>query len=76
MIDKDAKDRLRDAFTCSFIECDTNRDYRIVMQAMVEIFTALNLSADDVRYISSRADGNCAEVDDVIDQLIAIFEEQ
>ena len=75
MIDKDAKDRLRDAFACSFIECDTNRDYRIVMQAMVEIFTALNLSADDVRYISSSADGNCAEADDVIDQLIAIFEE-
>lgn len=76
MIDKDAKDRLRDAFACSFMECDTNRDYRIVMQAMVEIFMALNLSADDVRYISYRADGSCAEVDDVIDQLIAIFEEQ
>lgn len=76
MIDNDAKDRLRDAFACSFMECDTNRDYCIVMQVMVEIFTALNLSADDIRYISSRADGSCAEVDDVIDQLIAVFEEQ
>lgn len=76
MIDKDAKDRLRDAFACSFVECDTNRDYCIVMNAMVEIFTALNLSADDIRYISTIADGNCAEVDDVIDQLIAVFEEQ
>lgn len=76
MIDKDAKDRLRDAFACSFMECDTNRDYCIVMQVMVEIFTALNLSADDIRYISSRADGRCAEVGGVIDQLIAVFEEQ
>lgn len=76
MIDKDAKDRLGDAFACSFVECDTNRDYCIVMNAMVEIFTAMNLSADDVRYISSRAYGSCAEVDDVIDQLIAVFEEQ
>lgn len=76
MIDKDAKDRLRDAFACSLIECDTNRDYCIVLQVMVEIFTALNFSADDIRYISSRADGNCAEIDDVIDQLISIFEEQ
>lgn len=76
MIDKDAKDRLRDAFACSFVECDTNRDYCIVMNAMVEIFTALNLSADDIRYISTIADGSCAEVDGVIDQLIAVFEEQ
>lgn len=75
MIDKDAKDRLRDAFACSLIECDTDRDYCIVMQTMVEIFTALNLSADDIRYISSRADGSCKEVDDVIDQLIAAFDE-
>lgn len=76
MIDKDTKDRLRDAFACSFVECDTRRDYCILMNAMVEVFTALNLSADDIRYISTTADGNCAEVDDVIDQLIAIFEEQ
>lgn len=76
MIDKDAMDIMRDAFSCSFMGCDTKRDYCMVLQVMVEIFTALNFSADDVRYVSSLADGSCAEVDDVIDKLIAIFEEQ
>lgn len=76
MIDKDMKDRLRDAFACSFIGCVDEKEYRSVMNVMVEIFAAMNLTADDIRYISSRADGNCKEVDDIIDEMIVIFEEQ
>lgn len=76
MIDKDMKDRLRDAFSCSFMECVDEKEYRSVMNAMVEIFTAMNLTADDIRHIASLADGNCKEVDDIIDELITIFEEQ
>lgn len=76
MIDKDMKDRLRDAFACSFMECVDEKEYRSVMTAMVEIFTAMNLKADDIRHIASLADGNCKEVDDIIDELITIFEEQ
>lgn len=75
MIDKDMMDRLRDAFSCSFMECVDKKEYLAVMNSMVEIFTAMNLTAVDIRYISSMADGNCKEVDDIIDELITIFEE-
>ena len=74
MIAKDMKDRLRDAFACAFMECVDEKEYRSVMNAMVEIFAAMNLTADDIRYISSRAEGNCKEIDDIIDELVAIFE--
>ena len=76
MIDKDMKDRLRDAFNCSFMECSEQAQYMAVMSCMVEVFTALNLTADDISYISSTADGNCKEVDDIIDELVAIFEDE
>lgn len=75
MIDNEMKGRLRDAFYCSFLECTHSIEYRAVVNAMVEIFTAINLTADDIREISSRADGSCAEVDECIDELIKAFEE-
>lgn len=73
MIDIDMKNRLRDAFCCSFAECDSNRDHALVLNCMVEVLTAINLSQDDVRYITSKADGMYAELDDVIDNLIDAF---
>lgn len=75
MIDSYMKDRLRDAFDCSFSECDSERDHRMIISCMVEIFSAMNLSQDDVKYITSKADGKYCELDDAIDNLIDAFGE-
>ena len=75
MINQYEKEKMRDAFACSYAGITTEHQYAAVTQTFVEVFTALNYTQDDVKFATSRADGSCKEVDDCIDEIIAAFEE-
>lgn len=72
---EDLKQKLRDAVAGSFSSCLYQQEYRAVTSAVVEFLTALNITADEIKDLLSRADGMDAETDRCIDEIIEAFNE-
>lgn len=73
MIDKDLKQRLSEAVSCSFAPCLQLQEYRAVTSAVVEFLSALNLTHAEVVEVCAKADGMDADTDRCIDDIIEAF---
>lgn len=69
----DLKQRLRDAVAGSFAGCMLEQEYRAVTSAVVEFLTALDITADEIKDLLSRADGMDFDTDRCIDEIIEAF---
>lgn len=70
---QDLKQKLSDAVACSFAPCLHEQEYRAVTSAIVEFFTALNMTQEEVRDVLLRAEGMDVDTDRCIDEINDAF---
>lgn len=71
----DLKQRLSEAIAGLFAGCRCQIEYATATSAIVEIFSALNFTSDEIEEVTRRADGMDADTDRCIDKIIEAFEE-
>ena len=67
------KRKLTDAVACSLISCRNYGEYEAVKMCIVEFFSAICIPDEEAVDVLLNAAGNCAESDEIIDELVEEF---
>jgi hypothetical protein len=70
---QDDKAKLTDAVSCSLASCLHDAEYQAVKMCIVEFFTAICIPDEEAVEVLLNAAGNCAESDEIIDELVEEF---